>query len=84
MVALITNGLQRMRVLRSYSYTPRWIVFLIDVGLCFFALGFSFLFWINFDFDGIQLNLVDHNRCFTHPILLRKGVFKNGYTLYIG
>ena len=54
MVALITNGLQRMRVLRSYSYTPRWIVFLIDVGLCFFALGFSFLFWINFDFDGIQ------------------------------
>ena len=35
MVALITNGLNRMRTLRSFSYTPRWIVFLIDVALAY-------------------------------------------------
>ena len=53
MVALLSNGLQRMRVLKSYSYTPRWVVFLVDVGLSLLAVGVSFLFWANFRVDRI-------------------------------
>ena len=53
MVALLSNGLQRMRVLKSYSYTPRWVVFLVDVGLSLLAVGVSCLFWANFRVDRI-------------------------------
>lgn len=58
MVALLSSGLQRMRVLKSYSYTPRWVVFLVDVGLSLLAVGISFLFWANFRIDRIPWELL--------------------------
>ena len=47
-----------MRVLKSYSYTPRWVVFLVDVGLSLLAVGISFLFWANFRIDRIPWELL--------------------------
>ena len=58
MVALLSSGLQRMRVLKSYSDTPRWVVFLVDVGLSLLAVGISFLFWANFRIDRIPWELL--------------------------
>ena len=58
MVALITNGLNRMRVLRSFSYTPRWIVFLIDVALSIMAVSIAYLIWVNFQIDRMRLDFV--------------------------
>ena len=58
MVALLSSGLQRMRVLKSYSYTPRWVVFLVDVGLCLLAVGISFLFWANFRIDRMPWEIL--------------------------
>ena len=58
MVALLSSGLQRMRVLKSYSYTPRWVVFLVDVGLSLLAVGISFLLWANFRIDRIPWELL--------------------------
>ena len=58
MVALLSSGLQRMSVLKSYSYTPRWVVFLVDVGLSLLAVGISFLFWANFRIDRIPWELL--------------------------
>ena len=56
MVALITNGLNRMRTLRSFSYTPRWIVFLIDVALAIMAVSVAYLIWVNFQIDRMRLD----------------------------
>ena len=58
MVALITNGLNRMRTLRSFSYTPRWIVFLIDVALAIMAVSVAYLIWVNFQIDRMRLDFV--------------------------
>ena len=58
MVALITNGLNRMRTLRSFSYTPRWIVFLIDVALAIMAVSIAYLIWVNFQIDRMRLDFV--------------------------
>lgn len=58
MVALITNGLNRMKALSSFSYTPRWIVFLIDTALSVMAVGIAYLIWVNFQIDSIGLNIV--------------------------
>ena len=58
MVAFITNGLNRMRTLRSFSYTPRWIVFLIDVALAIMAVSVAYLIWVNFQIDRMRLDFV--------------------------
>ncbi len=58
MVAFITNGLYRMRTLHSFSYTPRWIVFLIDVALCIMAVSVAYLIWVNFQIDRMRLDFV--------------------------
>ena len=58
MVAFITNGLNRMRTLRSFSYTPRWIVFLIDVALAIMAVSVAYLIWVNFLIDRMRLDFV--------------------------
>ena len=63
MVALITNGLNRMRTLRSFSYTPRWIVFLIDAFgywrqlRCLFDLG-------QFQTDRMRQICLDRGPCY--------------------
>ncbi len=58
MVAFIANGLYRMRTLHSFSYTPRWIVFLIDVALCIMAVSVAYLIWVNFQIDRMRLDFV--------------------------
>ena len=47
-----------MRTLRSFSYTPRWIVFLIDVALAIMAVSIAYLIWVNFQIDRMRLDFV--------------------------
>ncbi|MCR9012835.1 polysaccharide biosynthesis protein [Gabonibacter chumensis] len=58
MVAFVTNGLNRMKALHSFSYTPRWIVFIIDVMLSCVAVGVTYLILGNFQLDRINMSLV--------------------------
>lgn len=54
MVAFVSNGFNKMRILQKISYTPRWIIFIIDIFLCFFAITVSSLLLVNFQIDRLS------------------------------
>lgn len=56
MVAFVSHGINRMRVLQKISYTPRWIIFAIDVCLSLFAIVVACLVLANFQLDKISWN----------------------------
>ena len=45
-----------MRVLQKISYTPRWIIFAIDVCLSLFSIAIACLVLTNFQLDKIVWN----------------------------
>lgn len=53
MVAFVSHGINRMRVLQKISYTPRWIIFIIDLCLSLFAIAVACLVLANFQLDKI-------------------------------
>ncbi|MCM1030098.1 MAG: polysaccharide biosynthesis protein [Oscillibacter sp.] len=53
MVAFVSHGINRMRVLQKISYTPRWIIFAIDVCLSLFSIAIACLVLTNFQLDKI-------------------------------
>ena len=55
MVALVSQGMNRMRILQKISYTPRWIIFILDVCLSLFSIGVACLVLANFQIDKIVL-----------------------------
>ncbi len=55
MVAFVSHGINRMRVLQKISYTPRWIIFIIDAFLSLFAIGVACLVLANFQLDKIAV-----------------------------
>lgn len=55
MVAFVSHGMNRMRVLQKLSYTPRWIIFIIDACLCLFAIGVATLVRANFQLENINV-----------------------------
>ena len=56
MVAFVSHGINRMRVLQKISYTPRWIIFAIDVCLSLFSIAIACLVLTNFQLDKIVWN----------------------------
>lgn len=56
MVAFVSHGINRMRVLQKISYTPRWIIFAIDVCLSLFSIVIASLVLANFQLDKIVWN----------------------------
>lgn len=56
MVAFVSHGINRMRVLQKISYTPRWIIFAIDLCLSLFAIAVACLVLTNFQLDKIVWN----------------------------
>ncbi len=58
MVALVTNVLNRMRIFRSFSCTPRWIVFFIDMILALLAVCIAYLAWTNFQMDQMRWDVM--------------------------
>lgn len=59
MVAFVSNRINRMRILQKISYTPRWIIFIIDVCISLFAISVSCLVLYNFRFDATVLELLE-------------------------
>lgn len=55
MVAFVSQSMNRMRILQKISYTPRWIIFIIDVCLSFFSIGVACLVLADFQIDKIAL-----------------------------
>lgn len=56
MVAFVSHGINRMRVLQKISYTPRWIIFAIDVCLSLFSIAIACLVLTNIQLDKIVWN----------------------------
>jgi len=75
MVAFVSQGMNRMKVLQKISYTPRWIIFIIDVCLSFFAIAVACLVLANFQLDKIAWGLL------TKIVLVVMGVRIIGFIL---
>lgn len=55
MVTFVSNRFNKMKVLQKISYTPRWIIFILDICLCFFSVVVASLVLANFQLDKIHL-----------------------------
>ena len=42
------------RFVKTKSTVPRWIIFILDLGICAFALYFAYLLRFNMDFDAVR------------------------------
>lgn len=86
MVALVSQGMNRMRILQKISYTPRWIIFILDVCLSLFSIGVACLVLANFQIDKIVLEplikiMFYCCRGSDGRIYFRENLFRN-YSLY--
>ncbi|UKT63268.1 polysaccharide biosynthesis protein [Pedobacter mucosus] len=57
------------------NIVPRWLIFIIDVAVCLFALAVAY--FIKYDFDLSSLGLVQFNRAILVSVLINIGVFLN-------
>lgn len=58
MVAFVSNSINKIKILQKISYTPRWIIFLIDICLSVFAVTVSCLVLSNFQLDRLISGLL--------------------------
>ncbi|MDL2330438.1 polysaccharide biosynthesis protein [Odoribacter sp. OttesenSCG-928-A06] len=54
MTTFVSDRINRMNVLKKISYTPRWIIFLIDVCFSMFAVLLAGLVLANFQVDQLS------------------------------
>lgn len=55
---LLENRIKRIRSLQTFTYTPRWIILIIDMMFSFLSVSLAYLIIINFDIDNFSLHKI--------------------------
>ena len=58
MSVLLENRINRIRSLQTFTYTPRWIILIIDLIFSFMSVSLAYLIIINFDVHSFSLHKI--------------------------
>jgi FlaA1/EpsC-like NDP-sugar epimerase len=58
MNVLLENRINRIKSLQTFTYTPRWIILIIDMAFSFLSVSLAYLIIINFDIHSFSLHKI--------------------------